>query len=131
MERQLQVLEATPDVAACFARMRQFRDGFASDADGPVRDGWTRTTMVTRTEVALAAGPIVDPPGRIGELVDWLARMREQGHRMDLIPEVLALRRMRPGSLTHARSAACGNGYLFAARQAILRRRERQAAQLK
>jgi glycosyltransferase involved in cell wall biosynthesis len=130
MERQLQVLEAMPDVAACFARMRQFRDGSASDADGPVRDGWTRTTMVIRTEVALAAGPIMDPPGRVGELIDWLARVRERGHRMDLVPEVLALRRVRPGSLTAGR-AARGDGYLFAARQAILRRRSQEAAPLK
>src|SRR5262245_23348600 len=91
MERQLQVFEATPQVVASFARMQQFRDGFAPD--GPVRDGWTRTTMVIRTEVALAAGPIVEPPGRVGEMIDWLARVREQGHRLDLIPEVLALRR--------------------------------------
>jgi glycosyltransferase involved in cell wall biosynthesis len=131
MERQLQVLEAMPDVAASFARTRQFRDGFATDADGPVRDGWTRTTMVIRTEIALATGPIVDPPGRVGELIDWLARVRELGHRMNLIPEVLALRRVRPGSLTYAQTAVCGGGYLFAARQAILRRRERYAAPLK
>jgi hypothetical protein len=131
MERQLQVLEAMPNAAASFARTRQFRDGVGTDADGPVRDAWTRTTMVIRTEIARAIGPIVDPPGRVGELIDWLARARELGHRMDLIPEVLALRRVRPGSLTYARTAACADGYLFAARQAILRRRDRQGAPLK
>ncbi|WP_294044277.1 hypothetical protein [Sphingomonas sp.] len=68
--------------------------------------------------------PIV---GRIGELVDWLARIREQGHRLHLLPEVLALRRARPGSLTYDRDAACSSAYLLAARKAILRRRETPA----
>lgn len=128
MEVQLHHLQQNPDIAANFARMRQFRDGFDDYAGAHVADGWTRTTMVIRTEVALAAGPIVDPPGRVGELVDWLARIRERGNRMQLIPEVLSLRRVRPGSLTYTRTADGDAGYLFAARQAILRRREREAA---
>jgi glycosyltransferase involved in cell wall biosynthesis len=121
MERQLQAFERMPDIAACFARMRQFQ-GSDQDVDRPATDGWVRSAMVMRTAVALGAGPVV---GRIGELVDWLARIREQGHRMHLIPEVLALRRARPGSLTYARGTELGNGYLLAARQAVLRRRGR------
>ena len=53
----------------------------------------------------------------------WLARVREQGHHMHLIPEVLALRRMRAGSLTYSRTPERDSAYLFAARRAILRRR--------
>jgi glycosyltransferase involved in cell wall biosynthesis len=120
MERQLQIMRETPDIAACFARMRQFQHGFDDDPNGPVTDAWHRSTMVIRTKVALGAGPVI---GRIGELVDWLARVREQGHRMHMIPELLALRRSRPGSLTYARDAARDSGYLAAARKAILRRR--------
>jgi glycosyltransferase involved in cell wall biosynthesis len=118
MERQLRALERMPEVAACFARMRQFRHD--RDEDGPVTDAWVRSAMVIRADVALAVGPII---GRVGDLVDWLARVREQGHRMHLIPEVLALRRMRPGSLTYSRTRERDSAYLFAARQAILRRR--------
>jgi hypothetical protein len=40
---------------------------------------------------------------------------------------VLALRRARPGSLTYARTRERDSSYLFAARQAILRRRGQQA----
>jgi hypothetical protein len=76
--------------------------------------------MVMRTEVAVGAGPLVE---RIGELVNWLARVRERGHRLHLVPEVLALRRLRPGSLTYARTLERDRAYLSAARQAILRRR--------
>jgi glycosyltransferase involved in cell wall biosynthesis len=118
MERQLQALERMPDVAACFARMRQFRHD--SDEEGPVTDAWVRSAMVIRTDVALRVGPIV---GQVGDLVDWLARVREQCHRMHLIPEVLALRRMRPGSLTYSRTPERDSAYLLAARQAVLRRR--------
>jgi glycosyltransferase involved in cell wall biosynthesis len=118
MERQLQELGQMPGVAACFARMRQFRHG--RDEDGPVTDAWIRSAMVIRTDVALGVGPMA---GRIGDLIDWLARAREQGHRMHLVPEVLALRRVRPGSLTYSRTAEGDSAYLLAARRAIMRRR--------
>jgi len=121
MERQLQLLQEMPEIAACFAKMRQFRHDGDKDADGPVADAWLRSAMVIRTEVARGVGPIV---GRIGELVDWVARAREQGHRLHLIPEVLALRRARPGSLTYERDASFNSAFLLAARKAILRRRE-------
>jgi glycosyltransferase involved in cell wall biosynthesis len=123
MEVQLQVFESDPGVAGCFAQTRQFRDGRPDDGSGHVADAWTRTTMVVRTDVALAVGSISDPPGGVGELVDWFARIREDGYRLHLLPEVLALRRVRPGSLTYARSASAERGYLFAARRSILRRR--------
>jgi hypothetical protein len=122
MERQLHVLQEMPEIAACFSRMRQFHHGEDKDAGGgPVTDAWIRSSMTMRTEVALGVGPIVGP-----DLIDWLARAREQGHRMHLIPEVLALRRARPGSLTYDRDGGRNAVYLLAARQAILRRRERQ-----
>jgi glycosyltransferase involved in cell wall biosynthesis len=123
METQLRELEQMPKTAASFARVQLFRDGSDYNAGGPIMDGWTRTTMVIRAEVALGAGPVIDPPGHAGELVDWLARVREQGNHMHLMTKVLALRRIRPDSLTYARTAERDRGYLFAARQAILRRR--------
>ena len=119
MERQLQVLREMPEVAACFSRMRQFHHGEdKDDGGGPVTDAWVRSSMVMRTQVAVGVGPIVGQ-----DLIDWLARAREQGHRMHLIPEMLALRRARPGSLTYDRNGGRNAAYLLAARQAILRRR--------
>lgn len=123
METQLREFHSNPDIAACFARTRQFHDGRPDDGTGWVADGWTRTAMVIRTHVAHAAGPVCDPPGGVGELVDWIARIREAGGLLHLIPEVLALRRIRPGSLTHTRNVAAERGYLFAARRSVLRRR--------
>lgn len=123
MERQLIFLRRRRDVAACFGQVRQFHDGLGVDANDHVADGWTRTTMVVRTEAALSVGAMMDSECRVGETVDWLARARELGNRLELLPEVLALRRIHPGSLTYARTATRDLGYLTAARQAILRRR--------
>jgi glycosyltransferase involved in cell wall biosynthesis len=125
MEMQLREFQSDPDIAACFAQTRQFHDGRPDDGGGRVADAWTRTTMVIRTGVALSAGPVCNPPGGVGELVDWFARIREVGGR---VPEVLALRRIRPGSLTYARSAGAERGYLFAARRSVLRRRASSSA---
>jgi glycosyltransferase involved in cell wall biosynthesis len=118
MERQLQALQEMPAVAACFARMRQFHHGADKNGDGPVSDAWIRSSMVMRTDVAVGAGPIIDQ-----DLIDWLARIREQGHVMHLVPEVLALRRARPGSLTYDANGGRNDAYLLSARKAILRRR--------
>jgi len=126
MEAQLHQFQRDPEIAGCFAQTRQFQDGSRDDGLGRVTDAWTRTTMVIRSSVALSAGPIVDPPGRVGELVDWIARIRETGARLHLLPEVVALRRVRPGSLTYKRTEATEKGYLAAARSAILRRRAPQ-----
>src|SRR5690606_27173954 len=92
-----------------------------ADYEG-AREGWSRSTMLIRQDIALANGPIIDPPERLGEMVDWFARLREAGHRMTMMPEVLSLRRIRPGSLTN-RNADLSRGYLQAARAALLRRR--------
>jgi hypothetical protein len=85
--------------------------------------------MMMRAEVARAVGPVIDPPGFTGEMVDWLARMREGGYRQALLPEVVALRRIRPGSLTYGRKKANEAGYLFVVREAMKRRRAREAAE--
>ena len=124
MEQQLHVLQEMPEIAACFSRMRQFHHGEDKDTGGgPETDAWVRSSMVMRTEVAAGVGPVVDQ-----DLIDWLARAREQGNRMHLIPEVLALRRARPGSLTYDREGGRNSAYLLAARKASLRRRERPKA---
>lgn len=122
MERQLERLRADADLAAVFCRLATFQDDPARADLAGARGGWSRSTMLIRREVIAAVGPIVDPPGRAGEMVDWFARAKEQGHRFELIAEPLALRRVRPGSLTYAHPDLAGS-YLQVARAALLRRR--------
>lgn len=120
---QLAVFAATPSVAGVFARLRLFRHGMAPEPDAPVREGWGRTTMMMRTEAVRATGPIYDPrSGGRGDMVDWIARAREMGFVLEMLPSVLALRRIIPGSMSFGRDDR-DVGYLDVARRALARRR--------
>lgn len=127
-ERQLAHLEAHPGSAGVFSHWRTFRgrpDGL-SETSTP---GWTRTTMMMRREAVEAVGPIVDPAGGRGEMIDWIARAREAGLVLDMLEDVLALRRIRPGSLSWGRDPARDRGYLEVARLAMQRRRSKATDQ--
>jgi glycosyltransferase involved in cell wall biosynthesis len=128
MERQLSFLDAHPHISLAYGSMRQFRHGEPDDGNGEVRVGPTRTTIVVKREVFLEVGEVVDPPGRLGEMVDWLARFRFHGHRMADIDEVLALRRVIAGSLSQRRSERHGQGFLAVAHAAMMRQRAALAA---
>lgn len=121
--RQLALLQADPALDAVFTLTRQVAAAPDHPGHGVVAPGWTRTTLMMRTALFARFGAIEDPPGRRGEMVDWLARLRAGGARLQLIDEVLALRRIRAGSLSCGRDPARDRGYLHAARAAILRRR--------
>jgi glycosyltransferase involved in cell wall biosynthesis len=124
MEAQLRHLTAHPEVSAVFTHLKTFRDdGLRAGADvaGP---GWSRTTMVIRRDAAVAIGDFVDLPGSgRGEMIDWLARARHLGFRLDMLDEVLALRRVRPGSLSYGRDAGKDKGYARVAWLALQRRK--------
>lgn len=125
MERQLACLRDHPEVAAVFALGRLFRDGTQLDPPGAgeVTRLWTRTTMVFRAAAVREIGDLLDFPGYLGELVDWLSRSRDLGHRHLMLEEVLAMRRVRAGSLSDAGNSGRTRGYLHAVRRAIERRK--------
>jgi hypothetical protein len=50
------------------------------------------------------------------------------GQRQGIVEEVLALRRIRPGSLSYGHDPERTRGYLLVVREAIERRRRREAA---
>lgn len=124
MEVQLTHLEANPDCGFVFNHLRTFRDGQDDGAGGVASPGWSRTTIAGRTSLAWQVGDIVDPPGGRGDMIDWLARARHLGIRMDMLEGVMSLRRIRPGSLAYGRSAEKDKGYAHVARLALQRRRE-------
>ena len=80
-------------------------------------------TLLYRTDAARAIGDLVDLPGNLGELIDWLARGRDAGHRHLMLEEILAMRRIRAGSLSSKLDADRSRGYLFAVRNAIERKK--------
>lgn len=126
MARQLSILNDRPDVDMVFGRMRQFRHGGDDKTSGKSRPGPGRSTLTMRHKVFLSVGDIIDPPGRFGDMVDWIARFRESGYVEHNIDDVLALRRIIPSSMTYTRDSASDKGYLEVAFRAMQRRRQRQ-----
>lgn len=124
MERQLARLDQLGARSLVFARIQQFPHGNSDRTAGKVRDGLMRSTMVMARSAFDAVGPIIDPPGGCGDMVDWIGRARGLGFAVDVLPEVLAQRRIIAGSMTYAMTAEQNRGYLAVARAAILRRRQ-------
>ncbi|TPI57256.1 glycosyltransferase family 2 protein [Mesorhizobium sp. B3-1-7] len=125
---QLAHLEQLPGTSGVFTHIRSFRDG-EPDAMAPTATpGWSRSTMLMRRAAAESVGPMIDPPGGRGEMIDWIARARESGFVLDMMPDILALRRIRPGSLSYGRDTARDRGYLEVARLAMLRRAQSKAS---
>jgi glycosyltransferase involved in cell wall biosynthesis len=88
----------------------------------PTQPIWGRTSFMVRTERARSVGAMVDPPGRRGEMMDWINRARAMGLRFEMIADVLVVRRVHEGSLTYYRGSK-DVGYLAVAKAALDRRR--------
>ena len=129
--RQAAHFEADPGLAGVFTLGRLFIDGQPPDPDGngAVVRLWTRTTLLFRSDAAREVGAVHDLPGRLGEMVDWLARSRDLGQRHAMVEEILALRRIRRGSLSFGLDRDRSRGYLVAAHAALERRRLRAREQ--
>ena len=69
-QRQMDYLRRHPNCQGVFARMRHFGEAVERDV---VQDGWVRSTMLIRRSAYDCLGDVVDLPGKLGELIDWLA----------------------------------------------------------
>ncbi|RVD66165.1 glycosyltransferase family A protein [Mesorhizobium sp. M7A.F.Ca.ET.027.03.2.1] len=127
IEKQLVHLDRHPGTTGVFTHWRTFRGDSPDLPDATSGTGWSRTTMMIRQEVVQSVGPIIDPPGGRGEMIDWIARVREAGFALAMLDDVLALRRVRPGSLSYGRDPARDRGYLQVARLAMQRRAQNKA----
>jgi glycosyltransferase involved in cell wall biosynthesis len=128
MAVQLAHLKNNHHCDGVFGRLQTFRN---SSLNETTEDGWCRTTMAVHRRAIEKVGPVIDPPGRRGEMIDWIARARECGFLFEMLNAVVAYRRIHPASLTYHRSKAADAGYLNVARQAILRRRAKEVGQPK
>lgn len=123
-QRQLEYLSSHPDIAGCCAVCAAFTGTVVAPEFHKRADNWGRTTLMMRREVADHIGlMLTGMPGNMGEVIDWFARGRHLGYRFDMIDEVLAWRRIRPGSLSYTITLEEQRGYLLAARRSIERRR--------
>jgi glycosyltransferase involved in cell wall biosynthesis len=121
--KQLEFFATHPHSQLVCTRLRLFQHGSTDYNSGTEHDGYIRSTLVLKRQVYDEIGDIIDPPGNRGDLVDWLARCRETGFAIGLLPEVLCLRRVIPGSLSYGRDGKKDRGYLDVVRRAMLRRR--------
>jgi glycosyltransferase involved in cell wall biosynthesis len=121
-ETQLTLLAARPGLSGLCGQCQVFRGSVDAPELGPMMDMWGRTSLMIRTEAARAIGPVID--GGRGDMVDWLARGREIGVRIEMAPAIVAMRRIRPGSLSYGRDAEKDRGYLLAVKRALDRRRQ-------
>ncbi len=119
METQFACLKAG-ELDVVFAHVCLMNDGHPPDFSR-TQENWSRTTMLMRTAVFRRVGDVLDMPALHGEMVDWVARARGIGVRMEMMPDVLSVRRIREGSLTYRRGGE--RGYLAAAKSALDRRR--------
>ena len=122
IERQAEYLATHPSTDSVFTLAQLFRKSPEHLLE-KIQRLWTRTTMLIDTRAARAIGPVIDPPGGRGDIIDWLAKCREKGYRTDMVDEVLALRRIRPGSVSYGRDATLDKGYLFVVHRALQRKR--------
>lgn len=123
-ERQLRRLETDIRLAGLCARGQTFRGALASPTLGPVMDIWGRSSMMIRTDAAAAIGAIVD--GGRGDMVDWIARGRELGFVIEMMPDILTMRRIRPDSMSYGRDPEKDRGYLQTVKRALDRRRQQR-----
>ena len=118
-------LSGLPPLAISCTAMQLFRTGPDGSRElGPIKSGLLRSSMMFAKEVYTRVGPLFDPPGGRGDMVDWLARARHLHVVIEQLDAPLALRRVRAGSLSSGRDAALDRGYLLAARRAMLRARQ-------
>jgi glycosyltransferase involved in cell wall biosynthesis len=126
MAIQLDYLEKNPECAGVFCRLKTFRENSAPQKTEIVQAGWSRITMVMRTESARQIGPMIDPPGGRGEMIDWIARARDLGIKLHMMDDVLALRRIHSDSLTFRRNSESDRSYAHVAWLAAQRKKGKQ-----
>ena len=127
MKQQLDYLDTHPESSIICSQLRLFHHHHFDREGGPIKDGYLRSTLVIRRAVYDLIGAILDYSGSRGDLIDWFARCRDAGLSIDLLPEVLCLRRIIPGSVSYGRNKELDRGYVMAAQRAILRKKLKQA----
>ncbi|SFR34901.1 Glycosyl transferase family 2 [Yoonia tamlensis] len=124
MAQQMAHLATLGPNAISFTKSRQFHHGDSDRTKGEERDALIRSSIVLHRATFDKVGPVIDPPGGSGDMVDWLGRARAAGYSLHILPEVLMLRRIIAGSMTYRADDYSHRGYLSVARAAIMRRRQ-------
>lgn len=128
MEIQLAHLRGADKPIISATHARQFRHNVPDTGDGIVRASPSRSTMVFDRATFDMVGPITAPANKGGDMIDWFAKAREKGFDVDVLPDVLMLRRIIDGSLSYGMSDELKSDFLQVAREALLRKRAKKGA---
>jgi len=128
LARQLARFEARPELDLCQALTRNFwspevpaeRRRAARGLPRPHR-GNILTWLVRRTLFERIGG--FDPDMRFGETVEWYCRARESGAPIELLPEVVAYRRVHGKNMTNSKREEQIDS-LFAVLRAAMERKQ-------
>lgn len=118
---QLALLAARAELAGVCGRASTFRGPVETPQMIGVMDIWGRTSLMIRTDVARTIGPVLAIER--GDMTDWLARGRDLGFRIEMVPEITCMRRIRADSVAFGRDPEKDRDYLLVVKRALDRRR--------
>lgn len=117
LEWRLEVFERDPSLSCVFGAVKQFG---APAQVAPTRVGRLAGTMLARRSVFDVVGGF-DQSLRIGETLDWIARLEDSGLGVQLLDEIVLLRRIHASNTCRDRSNYID--YVRALRASLHRRR--------
>jgi glycosyltransferase involved in cell wall biosynthesis len=115
--RQVERFDERPELAVCTGMVETFWDGDVSEEERHTRDrgnrlpGWTWSAMAIRREVFDRVGTL-GASQRHADDTEWLLRVRAAGLATELLPDVLADRRLHDNNLSWRQGAASIDEYL-------------------
>jgi glycosyltransferase involved in cell wall biosynthesis len=127
IERQLAPLERRPELDGCLCHAKMFWIDELAEEGARFQShprsqapGYGSSTMVVRRALFERIGEF-DPSLRFGDLVDWFLRAERSGTVFEMLPDVLAYRRMHHTNLS--RQARGREAYLDIVKGALDRKR--------
>jgi glycosyltransferase involved in cell wall biosynthesis len=134
LARQMGRFEARPALGLSVTHVRNFWSPDAPPPDGGIDPrvteavpGYASFTLVARRRIFETVGGF-DPALRHGNDTAWFLRAAEHGVEMELLPEVLALRRLHAGNRSRRMAESSQREYLRILKASLDRRRRASAA---
>ncbi len=130
LARQMARFQERPDLALCITHVQNFWiDALAVEAArfrghrrGQPVPGYTVVTLLARAEVFDRIGQF-DAALRRRFQADWFARARDHGVTLELIPDVLAYRRLHASNMSRGDHGSIRDDYLTVVKRSLDRRR--------
>ena len=134
LERQAAGFVARPELGVSMTHIRNFwvpelieeQRRLAGTPFSSDRPGYTAQTMMLRPDLFERIGPL-DPAKLNKDIIDWLLRAMRAGVVVEVMPDVLTLRRIHETNRSRSRQGIDGEE-LLALAQALLDQRRRAAA---